>query len=443
MKLLNFFKKRKKLSIFLIILLLALLISIFMPKPDKTPLVATTPLSRGEITKTADVSGKIEANDSAEITAPYNFKITSISVKEGDFVKAGQVLATLDSQSLVDEITLLKQDIAADEMRLNESYQELNYINKSTDSLKLNIENAKQKYEQAVTNLNRQKELLDAGAVAQIDYENAQNEVTAADMAVKQAEEALAKAQTDIQSQVHSATPKESTKMMLASKKTQLAQKQAKLSDLSIKSPIDGTVTRVYSKVGRLAQDTEDHKPMFVIEDESATYLSAKVGEYDISKVKEGQQVKITSNVLDKDSITGVVERISPTAEQKINSTSMVVPVKILVTQPDSRLITGVDAKGTITISTKNDIFVASFDSIGIDDDKNYIYTVENGSLKKIYVTQGLDSDFNVEIISNELKEGMPIVSPIEETYTDGMKVNIATENENAKVQTKTEEKTK
>ena len=182
---------------------------------------------------------------------------------------------------------------------------------------------------------------------------------------------------------------------------------------------------------------------MFVIEDESATYLSAKVGEYDISKVKEGQQVKITSNVLDKDSITGVVERISPTAEQKINSTSMVVPVKILVTQPDSRLITGVDAKGTITISTKNDIFVASFDSIGIDDDKNYIYTVENGSLKKIYVTQGLDSDFNVEIISNELKEGMPIVSPIEETYTDGMKVNIATENENAKVQTKTEENTK
>lgn len=155
MKLLNFFKKRKKLSIFLIILLLALLISIFMPKPDKTPLVATTPLSKGEITKTADVSGKIEANDSAEITAPYNFKITSICVKEGDFVKAGQVLATLDSQSLVDEITLLKQDIAADEMRLNESYQELNYINKSTDSLKLNIENAKQKYEQAVTNLNR------------------------------------------------------------------------------------------------------------------------------------------------------------------------------------------------------------------------------------------------------------------------------------------------
>ena len=45
-----------------------------------------------------------------------------------------------------------------------------------------------------------------------------------------------------------------------------LQRKQESLSDGKITSPIDGTVTRVNINVGRFADETDDKKPMFVVE---------------------------------------------------------------------------------------------------------------------------------------------------------------------------------
>lgn len=194
---------------------------------------------------------------------------------------------------------------------------------------------------------------------------------------------------------------------------------------LKITSPIQGTVTRVYAKIGRYAQDTENHKPMFIIEDESKKYVVAKVGEYDISKIKLNQEVKISADVLGKDTVSGVVNRISPTGEKSSSSNSIIVPVKILVTQKDERLISGVNAKATIKIQGVNNVFKVPFDSILTVEDKNYIFTVENDTLKKIEVTKGLESDLETEISSPQLTEGMQIVKSPQETFMDGQKVQI------------------
>ena len=67
---------------------------------------------------------------------------------------------------------------------------------------------------------------------------------------------------------------------------------------VNIKSPIAGTVTRVNVNIGRYANDTDNSAPMFIVEDLQNLKMDVNISEYDISKIKLGQKVTITAEVL-------------------------------------------------------------------------------------------------------------------------------------------------
>lgn len=417
--------KKKWILIVIIIALIAGLIFLFLrPKELPPKIVETSKLTKGDIESIVEVQGNVTAEDSAEITSPYNYEVIQINVKEGDTVAKGQVLAVLDAKALQDEIALLQKDIESDVLRVNEAYDAVDNIYNSTQSLELNLENAKIALNQSIENADKKKQLLDAGAIPQVEYDQALNAKEQAQIAYNQAQESLKKGSHDIQSAIEQATPKQSSISMIEGKRMSLAQKREKLKKLQITSPINGTVTRVYAKIGRYAQDTENHKAMFIIEDDSKKYITAKVGEYDISRVKEGQNVSISAEVLDNDTLKGRVNRISPTGEKSQTGNNIVVPVKILITQNDPRLITGVTAKAKISIQKQSNVFKIPFDAIFSQDGKDYFYTIdEESKLKKIEVKKGLESDFDTAISSPDLKEGMIVVQAPDETYLEGDKV--------------------
>lgn len=446
------FKKRWIVIPSLIILTAFILFQIFKPKELPPKIVQTTRLSKGDVESLVEVQGNVTAEDSAEITSPYNYEVIQINVKEGDTVSKGQVLAVLDSSNLQEEIALLQKDIESDVLRVNEAYDSVDNIYKSTENLNLNIENAKKaldnakialdnaksSYNNAIATSNDKKDLFEAGAIPQVEYEQSKIAVEQAktlmeqskiayeqtQVSYQQAEEGLKRGQHEIQSAIDQATPKQSTISSIEGKKMSLSQKRNKLNKLQITSPIKGTVTRVYAKLGRYAQDTENHKAMFIIEDDSKKYVTAKVGEYDISRIKEGQSVNISAEVLEKDNVKGIVNRISPTGEKSQSGNNIVVPVKILVTQNDPRLITGVTAKAKISIQTAKNVFKIPFEALMTQDGKDFFYTIdEQSKLKKIEVTKGLEADFDTQISSKELKEDMIVVTNPDETFVEGDKV--------------------
>ena len=125
-----------------------------------------------------------------------------------------------------------------------------------------------------------------------------------------------------------------------------------------IKSPIDGTVTRVNVNLGRYAKDTENEKSMFVVENLNKLQMKVSVSEYDIGKIKIGQEVEIFSDVAGDEKASGVVSRISPTAEQKDNNTmERVIPVVIDITEKPEALMAGVIATAKIKVNTAEDVF--------------------------------------------------------------------------------------
>ncbi|MEL7655858.1 MAG: efflux RND transporter periplasmic adaptor subunit [Bacillota bacterium] len=200
---------------------------------------------------------------------------------------------------------------------------------------------------------------------------------------------------------------------------------------VNIKSPIAGTVTRVNVNIGRYATDTENKTPMFIVEDLQNLKMDVRISEYDISKIKLGQKVTITAEVLGDQSVEGVVSRISPTGEKKDDSSKeMVIPVQIDVNKGNTKLIAGVTASAKIEIEKKSDVLGAPIDSVLEDPNTgdSFVMVLKGTKLQKVSVELGLEGDFNIEISSGNLKAGDKVVLNPTFDMTDGMEVTPAPE---------------
>jgi len=194
-----------------------------------------------------------------------------------------------------------------------------------------------------------------------------------------------------------------------------------------IKSPISGTVTRVNVTVGRYASDTERGQPMFVVENLDELQMKVSISEHDISKIRIGQIVTITADVLGGDSVKGEVSKISPTGEESMTSGEKVIPVVIAIDKGDKNLIAGVTARATIHIDKQERVTVVSIDAIARDPETNqdWVFVVDEGNvLRKAAVEVGLETNIYAEILGGVLKEGdMVVLAPTFE-MEDGMAVS-------------------
>lgn len=204
----------------------------------------------------------------------------------------------------------------------------------------------------------------------------------------------------------------------------QLAEKKEELEKIYIKSPIDGTVTRVNVNIGRYAKDTEDEKAMFVVENLQNLQMKVSVSEFDIGKIRTGQIVQIYSDILGNEFAEGTVARISPTAEQKDNNDmERVIPVLINIVKKPDNLIAGVIASAKINVDKSENVFAVPAGAILQDENENYKIFILNddNTVKSVAVETGLETDLETEISGEGLQEGMKVVVNPDNTLADGM----------------------
>ena len=110
---LGWVKRHKKLTIFLVIVLVAALILVnVLRKTDKAAansyqFVRTTVLTKTTLSDTVSVTGTVKAGSSASVTASDSvktYKVTAVNVAVGDTVRKGDVIATLDTTDVEKQI---------------------------------------------------------------------------------------------------------------------------------------------------------------------------------------------------------------------------------------------------------------------------------------------------------------------------------------------------
>ncbi len=381
---------------------------LFGGNKDQSPLVSTVPLTMGTITEDLTVSGPISGTDSVDVVSNLHAEVTRLLVKEGDHVEAGQLLAVIDDSDIQKEV-----DIAQNEYDLAVSTYEEQQILAENGYAK-----ALQEHEAARGGFDRTNVLYEAGNVSKVEWETARNRLSDAERELR-----------TYTLEGGKAVANESYALRVRNAEFELQQKKEKLEDTQVTSPIAGTVVRVNTKVGRFADTIEDDKPMFIIENLEVLEMKINISEYSIGKVKTGQNVEISADILEGDTVEGRIISISPTGEEKgSGSTERVIPTTVQITEKNTKLIAGITARARIVLNQSENALAAPVSSVLEDEAGAYVLAVERGLLKRIPVQTGVESDIELEIIPVEegtLAEGTEIVVSPTPDLADGMKVMV------------------
>lgn len=285
------------------------------------------------------------------------------------------------------------------------------------------VRGQQQQYEQAVQALqnaqnaaDRTAALFEIGGVSAEEQEKAQSALAEAQAAIKGFSVKDGKVQGSA-----------SELKSIETARNALARKQEALSDGKIISPIDGTVTRVNINVGRFADETDDNKPMFVVENLQQLQMKVNVSEYDIADIQTGQKAEITADVLKGQTVSGVVDRVSPTGELKEGSSAeRVIPTVVRLTESNEALIAGINAKAEIIIEEVQNVLAVPIEAVADNGDGTgtVMRVKEDSTVETLSVKLGLETDLEMEVISDELQVGDQLLLN-RDGITDGMTVTI------------------
>lgn len=213
--------------------------------------------------------------------------IAQVLVSEGDKVKEGDVLITIDSSNLEAKKIQAQGALKSAQALLEKA---------SNGARSQEVAQAKAAYDYADKTYNRVKELYDQGAVSGDTYDQAYAKYTAA-------KETYDMAAAGARSEDKLAAQGQVTQAQGA-----LAEVNSYLEDCSIKAPQDGTVTALNVEKGELVSTG---MALAALTGAKQPWVEVNVKETDLSMVQEGARVKVTMAAFGDKEFTGTVTKIS------------------------------------------------------------------------------------------------------------------------------------
>ncbi len=320
------------------------------------------------------------------------------------YAAAKQEYETLKNK--YDEDNLKKQIETAE----NQLESLIEGLEAARDSAEISMENAKMAYDKAVTDLeNIKNQSSDTEESYGIAVKNAED---ALETAKKDYENAVKQVESELSSLKKQAEQQRTISGLNDPQVIILQNLKDKLEYAVITAPCDGIITSVRAEEGLVAEG-----PLFVIEDLDDLRISSYVGEYDITYVNEGMNAAIRCDALDGAEYSGKVITVSPTSDASASNTGVNYKIETEVDGEDGKLRVGMSAKVDIVSERKENVLTITYDSLTADENGNdAVYIAEKGDdgiwrARLIPVQIGLETDYEIEVISSELKEGMLVLT--------------------------------
>jgi len=313
--------------------------------------VQTGKVVREDITAVVTASGEIKPKVQVNIGSNAFAKITHLYVKEGDQVKRGQMLATLDNVQPAADVSAT--DSALDAARTDAIAAE-QAVSTSADDLK----SAEAGYEHAKLDYDRAKNLYDSQLIAKADYDakKAAFDTAVAQLGMSKSKLSQAKAQRD------------SAQRRVSQSAANLRHAADVLSKTEYVAPFDGVITNVPVREGETVVPGIQNAPgstLMTIADTSVITAEVKVDETDIVNVKLGQNAEVSIDAIPKQRFKGVVTEIGRNAvlrstgvstAQSTSSGQEAKDFKVVVAlqDPPPNLLPGLSATARITTATRS-----------------------------------------------------------------------------------------
>jgi HlyD family secretion protein len=327
--------------------------------------VLTATVVRQDLSTVVSGTGQIKPKTYANLGATAMGRVTHLTVREGDHVKKGQTVATIENVQQNATVAGQQATIAASKTDI------ASYI-AAEKTAEANVEFHKADLAQKKLDWDRAQSLYQAGILAKQDFDAKQaayaTDVASLDQAIAGLNQA--KAQTD------------SARGHLGSAQAMLRADQNALDLTMAVAPFDGIVTDVPVREGETVvegiQNTEGSTFMTVA-DMSVVTAEVKVDETDIVNVKLGQPAEVTVDALPGKVFKGHVSLVGDQAllrstgiatSQSTTGTEEAKDFKVVVTldAPSDDLRPGLSCTAKITTAQKQNVLTLPIQALTMHD---------------------------------------------------------------------------
>ena len=372
------------------------------------------------------VTGTIRAQQEAAIQPQISAEVVEVKVREGDLVRAGQVLLTLERTQWESQARQARAGAAATEARLAASRSRLEILEQGAreeerEIARSRLEQAESALRMAAADLQRMQGLFEQGAISKQQLDAAQTAFDVARTNRDSARQSLELTEKGPRAAEIEAARKEVEAGAAGLEQAQAARAQAEelLSYTVIRSPIAGVVHERNIEPGELASQG-GQIPMLRVADPTAVYYEATVSERMAPKVCPGQRVELSVQVNGERRLQGEVARLVPVA----NPDSRDFLVRISISGSTEAARPGVFARGSIVVEERTEAVVIPKDALVDREGRTIAYVVSGGVARERQVEVGLTDRTRAEILSG-LEAGETLVVVGAQGLADGDAVEV------------------
>ncbi|MEX3692640.1 efflux RND transporter periplasmic adaptor subunit [Paraburkholderia sp. BR14263] len=317
------------------------------------PEVDVAPVLNRTITDWQTYSGRMAAVEKVEIRPQVSGTIVSVNFRDGALVKQGETLFVIDPRPYQAAVDQAAAQLAAAQARTG----------------------------YAQSDWERAQRLIGDNAIAKRDYDEKQNASREANANLKAAQAALEAAQIN-------------------------------LGYTRIVAPVAGRVSRAEITVGNVVSAGASAAPLTTLVSVSPIYAEFDADEQTyldyISHMKNGSKVPVELGLANESgySRTGTIESV----DNRLDTTSGTIRVRARFDNADGALVPGLYARIKVSGSAPHPALLVDDAAIGTDQDKKFVYVVDNSGKIAYRTVQTGGQQGNLRVILGGLKAGDHVV---------------------------------
>ena len=347
----------------------------FIQPNNSQTIYLTETAQYADLKKSVIATGTVRAHQRVEVGAQVSGKIEKIYVVLGQQVKAGDVIAEIDSKNQLNS--------------LNTAQAELSSYQAQLKAKKVSYDVANSAYQRLASLYDKKSTSLDELNTRKNTLALAEAEIEQIKASIKQAEINVDNAKTNV-------------------------------TYTKIVAPINGTIISIPVSEGQTVNANQTTPTIVQIADLSKVLVKPEISEGDITKVKAGMAVEF-STLSDPDTkYQSVINSVDPAmttltdnqyAENVSDTQAVYYYANIVMNNPDNKLRIGMTTQNTITIESLENALVVPTMTLKKQQNKVFVKVLTaNNQTEQREVTIGLNDDVNTQILSG-LSAGEKVIS--------------------------------
>ena len=370
------------------------------------PEVALVPVSQGDLVQTIVASGHVQNPNRLEISSQITSTVASVAVKEGNAVRQGQLLVTLNDQEANAALLSARASVAI----AREHLRQLTEVNAKVATHA--HEQSQTNFKNAQDNLDRSNALHERGFIGQAARDEAERLMrnARAQSMISQAQSSSLQAQG---SEINGAQ----ANLQLALSSLEAA--KAKWSYVRIHAPRSGVLIFRNVEAGDLVSPG---KQLFVLSPKGVPELVVQIDEKNMKWVRVGQSAIVSADAYPDQKFKARVVFINPAVDALRGS----VEIKLSVIDPPDFLTQ--DMTVTVDIEVAKHLAVMNIPLSAVHTTapgQGWVLRYRQGHLQKVDVGLGLQGKGRVEILSGLLSSDL-LAPNSQSQLHDGSAVQLA-----------------